>query len=272
MVSQHLVEQWRTRLADWQRRLDEDRPRPWLARAYVRVLSFLLAQYGTAGAGRAETAQADTVKDSEAADGSSRMKFSVRVAELAGKPPKSGTQIRSVLEAVQANVPHPAEGPRIAGALPGDPIVVAAFYNLREVGRLVRTLEAEGIEWRTQSFRRQLQVVVRMSDLDRAKPIVARHAVDAHDSKASAASGARIGFRVGLCLTIVLLPLLVAFMIASGSSRRAVGAAGLMALFVITMLAACGYHLGQLRGAIISRQGRYIRSRKSDHSDRSNNQ
>jgi hypothetical protein len=61
VVSHQLIDQWRVRLADWQRRLDEGRPRPWLARAYVRVLSYLLAQYGRASEDEEPHGDADSM-------------------------------------------------------------------------------------------------------------------------------------------------------------------------------------------------------------------
>jgi hypothetical protein len=43
-------------------------------------------------------------------------------------------------------------------------------------------LEADNIDWQTQRFRRMVQLSVRRASLDRAKPIVARHAIDVWDN------------------------------------------------------------------------------------------
>ncbi|HEV3344207.1 MAG TPA: hypothetical protein VG125_27775, partial [Pirellulales bacterium] len=151
MVSHQLVEQWRVRLAAWQQRLDEGRPRPWLARAYVRVLSYLLSQY-TAQADSEpplETIETAQPLDADLTPARSAMKLQVAAPDLSGKAPRTATTIRSVLETVQENVPQAQQGPLIGGLRPDDPIMVTAFYSLVEISRLLRMLEAEGIGWQT---------------------------------------------------------------------------------------------------------------------------
>jgi hypothetical protein len=175
MVSQQLVEQWRVRLAAWQQRLDEGRPRPWLARAYARVLSYLLAQY-------APQANAEATPETEPPPERPSMKFVLAVSELSGKAPRTQTEIRSVLEALQSNVPRAEPGPLVDGLQSDDPIVVAAFYRSALASGLKAMLDRERIDSHSKRFRRQTQVIVRAADLDRAKPIVPNHASAARDS------------------------------------------------------------------------------------------
>jgi hypothetical protein len=184
MVSQQLVEQWRVRLAAAQLRLDEGRPRPWLARAYVRVFKFLLSQYGSSGSemGAIGTRLSETLPDAETAHDRSAMRFEAVRPELAGKPPRRREAIRSVLEAVQARVPHAEQGPLSGGLRPGDPIVVASFYHPGLAAGLRELLKGHGIETQSKRFRRQTQVIICARDLEHSKPIVAAHAAVAKDS------------------------------------------------------------------------------------------
>jgi hypothetical protein len=214
MVSQQLVEQWRVRLAAWQQRLDEDRPRPWLARAYVRVLKFLLAQYsaGDDETNRIATRLSESVADAAAPRDRSAMRFEAVSPELAGKPPRSREDIRSALESVKAKVPQVEQGPLADGLQPDDPIVVAVFYHPRLASGLRAQLKAEGIESRSKLFRRQTQVVVRAGDHERARPIVASHAAVARDrlrppvqyARLFLSFGAVVGAMLGGVAAIVL--------------------------------------------------------------------
>jgi hypothetical protein len=262
MVSQQLVTQWRARLADWQQRLDEGRPRPWIARAYVRVLSYLLAQYAS---------QAVTESPVGAASERSTMKSQAAVPDLSGKAPRTQTQIRSVLEAVQANVPQAEPGPLIDGLSPDDPIVVAAFYSVPEVERLVWMLADEGIEWQAERFRRKVQISVRRADLERTKPIVELHALGAHDS--SRWRSQFVGRYAWQVARIVALPgaiFLIAatfpfaeFVLAGGMAMDAAWpiAMYLTALATISVLLVFGLLLGISVGVFRSRSVRRKRPR-----------
>lgn len=179
MVSQQLAQHWRIRLAEWQQRLEQGRPRPWLARAYVRVLSFLLKQY--AGDSSSEPLAERTDEDPFEVD-RSPMHFFAAGPDDQGKPPRSGESIRSVLEAVKAKVPQVEHGPLAGGLHADDPIVLASFYRRGLAAGLVQDLQKEGIDAQSAFFRRQSQVIVRAGDLQRAKPIVAMHASFARDS------------------------------------------------------------------------------------------
>lgn len=220
MVSQHLVEQWRIRLADWQRRLVEGRPRPWMARAYVRVLSFLLAQYGAQPeSGESLEAIEPMLNEAKADDRRSSAKPAIPDAEFSGKPPKSRTQIRSALEAVQASVPHAEQGPRIDGPRPNDPIIVASLYGAQITADLKTMLENAEIKCQLKRFGPQTQVVVSACDLDRAKPIVASHAATNRDSslfrREHARTWSRMGSSIGFCIGIVVAIVLIVALLAA---------------------------------------------------------
>ena len=184
MVNQQIVEQWRRRLAAWQQRLDEGRPRPWLARAYVRVLSYLLAQYAPQADPEAplETIAAASQTEAATMPERSMMKFEAATPDLTGKPPRTRGDIRSVLEAVKVKVPHVQQGPLADGLHPDDPIVVAAFYGPHLASGLQTMLAIEGIESNSKRFRRQTQVIVRAGDLARAQSVLASRRVVARDT------------------------------------------------------------------------------------------
>lgn len=212
MVSQQLVEQWRVRLAAWQQRLNEGRPRPWLARAYVRVLKFLLAQYGAGGdwSEPARTNLAEHVADAEAPRDRSAMRFEAVSPQLSGKPPRSAGDIRSVLEVVKTKVPQAEQGPLAGGLHSDDPIVVAAYYHPGVAAQLKEQLKAAGIESRSKRFRRQTQVSVRAADLERAKPIAAWHAADGRDSSAW-----RVQYSQWVAIICGVLGILLGFVVAA---------------------------------------------------------
>ncbi|HET6880651.1 MAG TPA: hypothetical protein VFI31_10880 [Pirellulales bacterium] len=206
MVSQQLVDQWRVRLAAWQQRLDEGRPRPWLARAYVRVLSFLLAQYApTSDATEpASTPVSGTDEKFQSNPDRSAMRFEAATPELAGKPPRSRDEIRSVLEAVKAKVPHVEQGPLADGLHPDDPIVVAAFYREGLALWLEEVLETKRIEARLKRFRRQTEVIVRAGDLEGTKPIVAALAAAVKDSSRDAVQHTKLFAPLGTALGVIV--------------------------------------------------------------------
>lgn len=209
MVSQQLVDQWRAKLAGWQQRLDEGRPRPWLARAYVRVLRFLLAQYGqhSEGESLAEVQQAPELP---------RTKLAMAATDLSGKPPRTGADIRSVLQAVQANVPQVQAGPLVDGLPPSETIAVAAFYSSFATERLIELLARSGIDGQIKPLGKQFQVFVQAEDLDRAQVLVRSHAKSAADSslyrrqfaREWSLKGAHIGGASGLVAAVVFLVLI----------------------------------------------------------------
>ena len=204
MVSQQLAEHWRVRLAFWRQRLVEGRPRPWIARAYVRVLTFLLAQYGA-------TSDEQTSEDAAVEHPQSAMRLTVAVPELCGKPARRDVELRSVLEAVHSKVPAAPPGPLTAGLPPDEWIVVASYYNPQLVDRLVARLQDAGIECHSKPFRRQIQVLIHLGNLDRARPIIAGFELVARDSwgyrrqfiNSFAAGGAMIGILLGLVIAAI---------------------------------------------------------------------
>lgn len=224
MASQRLVEEWRGRLAAWQERLEEGRPRPWLARAYVRVLKFLLAQYGAGGdeTRPIATRLSESVANADTPHDRSAMRFEAVTPELACKPPRSREDIRSVLEAVRAKVPHVEQGPLADGLHPDDPLVVVAFYHPGLAAGLREQLKAEGIETQSKRFRRQTQVLVRAADLERAKPIVASHAAVARDSSQWRVQYTELISSLGALLGI-LLGFVVAAVCVNASDRVPAG-------------------------------------------------
>jgi hypothetical protein len=200
MVSQQLVEQWRVRLAAWQQRLDEGRPRPWLARAYVRVLSYLLAQY---------SGQAEIEPPPEPVERAPPAERATTLAtDLAGKPARTSDEIRSVLESVTRKVPRVAPGPYLDGLPLDDTIVVAAYYSAQLTADLRALLARAGIESRSKWFRRQTHVIVRAGDLERAKAIAASHAKNSWDSSLLRRHFDRTWMRrgggIGLCVGMIV--------------------------------------------------------------------
>lgn len=183
MVSHQLVEQWRARLAIWQQRLNEGRQRPWLARAYVRVLSYLLAQYSPA---------ADAERPLEMTDHVSRM------------------------------------------------------------------LEAEGIGWQTQRVARKVQVLVRMADLERAKAIVPRHAIDAHDSPRWRHNTLERYRAWGTVIGLFLVPVPLAALLAVHRDSVAIGVPFCTGI----MLGPCGLLAGHLWGIVATHKLRRCSARR----------
>lgn len=202
MVSQQLFEQWRVRLAEWQQRLDQGRPRPWLARAYVRVLSFLLKQYVPCES--TPEPLAAHANDDRLDRNRSAMRFLAATPDIAGKPPRSRDDIRSVLEAVKAKAPRVEPGPLTSGLGTADPIVMASFYHPGLAAGVRQDLQAAGIAAELKSFRRQTQVIVRAGDLERASAMVATHPAFRRDSSRSRVQYAALFASVGATLGVLL--------------------------------------------------------------------
>jgi hypothetical protein len=158
MVSRQLVDGWRTRLAEWQRRLDEGRPRPWVARAYVRILSYLLAQYG-------RQSEADAPPDAATSESPSTNQRSVIVLredafDHSGKPPRTDWQIRSVLVSVQVAVPPIGPGPYIDGLPVDERRAVMGQHPFSTP--LVQGRPADGMTPRLRRFRRMTHGQLRL--------------------------------------------------------------------------------------------------------------
>lgn len=200
-----VVRSWRSRLAYWRERLGGRQP--WRARAYVRVLSYLLARYAPEWkltGGKSSLSDADSLAEDGATD-RSRMTFYQAPALGEGKPPRTGDAIRSVLETVRKLQPQRnLAGPLVQGLPPEEWIAVAAFYDRAELERLRWMLESGGIAVRFERARRMRKALVRVADKERAKPIVLKHASDCRESsrgrKQYAAAWAQLGAACGFIL------------------------------------------------------------------------
>jgi len=200
---QTLIDEWRMKLAEWHDRLELSSRRPWLARLYVRLYTYLVERYG-----QDEGTPVPTVP----ADEESSMPFFAAKPIEGGRPPRSADHIRAVLDAVHENIPARAEaGPLAAGLPPDSLIAVAAFYDPREVRRLRSTLKKVDIESETQRLRKQTQVLVRVADMYRSRPIVDSFlAFKSRDSSAKRGRlgriwgvvGGAIGFFIGIVLAM----------------------------------------------------------------------
>lgn len=202
---ERVVRSWRSRLAYWRVRLGGRQP--WRARAYVRVLSYLLARYAPewkVTGGKSSVSDGDSLAEDGATD-RSRMAFYQASALNEGKPPRTGDAIRGVLETVRKQQPQRnLAGPLVQG-LPGDEwIAVAAFYDRAELERLRWMLESADIAVRVERARRMRKALVRVADKERAKPIVLEHASDCRDSslrrKQHAVAWSQIGGACGFLL------------------------------------------------------------------------
>jgi hypothetical protein len=182
---------------------------------YVRVLSFLLARYASDGdRDSAPAAGGGSLLGEEPAESGSRMPFYQAPATGGGRPPRSGAEIRGVLETVREQQP-PRErgGPLVEGLAPDDWIALTAFYDPAEIARLRQMLAESGIPVRVERSRRMLQASVRVADIQRARPIVLEHGREARDSsrrrkphaRAWAQIGALCGFAFGANFMVLAL-------------------------------------------------------------------
>ncbi|HEV3025717.1 MAG TPA: hypothetical protein VGX76_24760 [Pirellulales bacterium] len=159
-----VVDDWRLRLAEWRERLENDTRRPWLAKLYVRLYSYLIRRYG----GETDDEEALSVAPT---DDKSSMPFFVAKSVEGGKPPRNAKQIRAVLDAVhESNPDRPAAGPLVAGLAPDDMLAIAAFVEKWQAARLVRRLELAKIASEVRRRGREFQVFVRMDDRKRVQP------------------------------------------------------------------------------------------------------
>lgn len=198
---ERVVASWQAKLAFWRRRLEADRPlRPWLARMYVRVLSFLLARYASDEDRDSAPAADDggNLLGKEPAESGSRMPFYQAAATGGGRPARSGAEIRGVLETVREHQPRRERGgPLVAGLAPDDWIALTAFYDPAEIERLKHMLAEAGIAVRVERSRRMWQALVRVADMERARPIMLEHGGGARDSSAGRKQYARAWPKVG---------------------------------------------------------------------------
>ena len=97
-----LVDEWRVRLDEWRERLEHGSRRPWLARLYIRLYTYLVQRYGR------DTDEGSPVP-TVPADEESSMPVFVATPIEGGRPPCSAERIRTVLHAVHENNPDRAE-------------------------------------------------------------------------------------------------------------------------------------------------------------------
>jgi hypothetical protein len=139
---EQLISDWRQELTAAEQSAAASPRLAWLARMKVRLYRFLLACYGGSDWQPPSAIETDSQVDS-----SSQAVFdSAQAAELAGKPAKSGVEIRCVLTAVAKaqDDPH-APGP-LAGGLDHDSwVVVAAASSKLKLGQSLRLLQAAGL-------------------------------------------------------------------------------------------------------------------------------
>jgi hypothetical protein len=137
---EQLISDWRQELSAAEDSAAASPRLAWLARMKVRLYRFLLACYG------GSDWQPPATDDSQNGSSSKAVFDSARAAELAGKPARSGVEIRSVLTAV-ANAqddPH-APGP-LAGGLDHDSwVVVAAASSKLKTGQCLKLLWKAGL-------------------------------------------------------------------------------------------------------------------------------
>ncbi|HEV3006270.1 MAG TPA: hypothetical protein VGX78_17505 [Pirellulales bacterium] len=159
-----VVDDWRLRLAEWRDRLEHSTRRPWLAKLYVRLYSYLIHRYG------GETDDEEPVSVTPADDKSSMPFFVAQLVE-GGKPPRTPKQIRAVLDAVHdSNPDRAAAGPLVAGLAPDDMIAIFTCVEKRHAAWFVKRLETAGVASEVRRRHREFQVFVRMADRQRAQP------------------------------------------------------------------------------------------------------
>lgn len=250
---ERIIEVWRAKLAFWRERLESRRP--WVARAYVRVLSFLLSRYAPQRETPADDATdvGDDLPAEEPDVDRSRMAFYQAPAVGEGKPARTGDAIRGVLDTVRQNQP-PREpvGPLALGLPSEDWIALASLHDKKQVERLRRMLEEAGIATRVERARRMQIVLVRAADKDRAKPIVVKHAVDCsyvpRRKTQHAIVWAQVGAWCGLFLGCVMFG---AWLAVAGVGVRDPRMFPIIVLFGGALGLLCGASLGFLAGKII---------------------
>lgn len=139
---EQLISDWRQELAAAEGSVAASPRLAWLARMKVRLYRFLLACYG------GSDWQPPPAIEPAARDKSSNQAVfdSASAAELAGKPARSGIQIRSVLTSVAKaqDDPH-APGPLAEGLDHDSWVVVAAASSKLKMGQSLRLLQAAGL-------------------------------------------------------------------------------------------------------------------------------
>jgi hypothetical protein len=152
-----LLREWRARLDEHQRCLAKTGRWQWISRAYVRVLTYLLSQYGN-----------ETELDAELPQ--SRMPLYIAKGVDAGKPAKSSAAIRAVLEDLHdANTAAAAAGPLVEGRAAVDRVTVASYDNPKVAIAAFRRLRAVAIHCWVDRRWRNTRLIVRVEDLERAR-------------------------------------------------------------------------------------------------------
>ncbi|MGE0606150.1 MAG: hypothetical protein AB7O62_03415 [Pirellulales bacterium] len=125
-----LVAEWQSRLAECRQELLDSQQTgrasllDWGRRAYVRLLTFLLSQYG--GPTADEQPRPAAQSDDEAAATVQPTSSSVLdppIASWTQTPPKSADRIRASITRIQSQAPPMGAGPLAAGLTDSDPVV-----------------------------------------------------------------------------------------------------------------------------------------------------
>jgi hypothetical protein len=165
-----LIAEWRSRLDDCERQLDEPDPAgelrwTWLRRMYAQVLRYLIARY--------EDEDAAGEVDVSASAGS-RMSFHEAGDVGPGKPARSPETIRGVLDTIHANVPGMPAGSYCCGR--DDPIVVESFYDGQGAEQARRLLKSRGLaNVRLTREGRVRQLWTTRADFEVAQAILSKH-------------------------------------------------------------------------------------------------
>lgn len=165
-----IVERWRTRLAESQRRVDGcSAHRRWIHQIYVRVYRFLISCYAV-DEWRTD-ADADRGPDADA----SRMEFVDNTEGERGTRPKSAERIRATLDAVRDAMENPPKPGQRSGLESRDWVAVASLSSLVSPKRLVRLLRLNDIEARQVRRGDDVIVEVLAGQRDEAMELLERH-------------------------------------------------------------------------------------------------
>lgn len=224
---------------------------PWLARIYVRVLSFMVARYAPDNADEEfdeEHGDRSAKPAAESIAAASTMSFHAAELSGSGKAPRSPADIRSVLEAVQrGQAPRTPDGPLARGLSLDDAILITDFRHRADARQLRKRLAADSVNAEIITSGNRFQVYVPFRDLEKAKPIVASHAAAVRKAsryrrQADAAFWASAGFTFGCAAAIVAALVIPAFIYSSPPDW---GMAALLALSIGGPVGAClGITLG----------------------------
>lgn len=153
-----LIDEWRNRLAQCQAELSQSRQadqpvvRDWVRRAYVRVLTFMLAQYGHASThNRADGSglPVDTPPTSTRLD-LPLVSPGLRTVET--NPPKSAARICKQLESIHGRALAVTAGPLAAGIQDDSLVVVATVRHISTALLVQWKLRKQGISSKLQCY------------------------------------------------------------------------------------------------------------------------